>query len=159
MCISVTSHSFQGHFLNILIQPGGDEVAALETPRLLDVRHFFKTDHSMPALTGDPAGAMVSLRKAVDILWAKLTEERPVRPGHPTPNLVSVQCERGCSRSPRTVGAFLMTYCGLTAADALRVLIRAYEDPTDDCGQLLSRQMVLNWLEEYEKSAQSRLKR
>lgn len=159
MCISVTSRTFQGHFLNILIQPGGNAVAALDTPRLLDVRHFFKTDHAAPYLSGDPAGALRTLREAVELLWAKLNDERPSRPGNPTPNQVVVQCEKGCSRSPRTVGAFLMTYCGLTAADAVRTLALAYDEPTDDCGQLLSRQMVLDWLEEYEKSAASKLTR
>jgi len=159
MCISVTSHTFQGHYLNILIQPGGQNVAPLETPRVLDVRHFFKTDHGSPALSGDSIAALTALRRAVDQLWAKLNDERPMRPGQATPELVIVQCEKGCSRSPRCVGAFLMTYCALTAERALEALRIAYQSPTDDCGQRLSVELVRNWLEEYERSGQSKLKR
>ncbi len=131
---------FQGHFVRIVVGPGGAHVAA-NTANLVDVRNRFGGDYELNVKKINQD--LTTLRAAVQDVWSALDNG-----GSP----LRVQCEEGRSRSARVVGAFLITYCGDTAENAMRKLREAFAGPRDGCNQQLHDNRVWEWLDAYGRS-------
>jgi hypothetical protein len=139
---------FQGYFTAVTVRPGGRPVVPIGNRGTYDVRHFFPSDDRIGMVDPMKVDAELRLlRQAADELWRRLTEY----------GAQTIQCEKGESRSPRVLGAFLIVYMSLTAAQALQRLVTTYRDNrTDGCTQPLSGS-VQEWLERFYDSKHRRL--
>lgn len=135
MCANAT-FTFQGQQRKIIIRPGGKSIAAINANSdgvlVIDVRHQFKFDSGYLSEEGGK-----QLRAAAERIRVALNN------GAKT---IIVQCEKGMSRSPRSVGAFLMWHGQFNYNGAMQILIAAYKARSDDCVQKMSETMVRNWL-------------
>lgn len=135
MCANAT-FMFQGEQRKIIIKPGGKLKAAVDASLggviVIDVRHQFEIDTGFMTAQGG-----IQLKIAAERIRAALNN------GAKT---IIVQCEKGMSRSPRCVGAFLMLHGQFSYNGAMQILIAGYKARSDDCIQKMSETMVRNWL-------------
>ncbi|MEM7741351.1 MAG: hypothetical protein AAF225_11185 [Pseudomonadota bacterium] len=130
---------FGGAFRDIVIKAGGLPKAAFEIQnidgeRVIDVRHRFDRDlHPAPG-----APEMPHLIALARLIRNELVAREKGR--------LVVQCEAGQSRSARTVGAFLMLFNNWSKTQAMEELTKAYANREPGCQQMMTRDLVLEWL-------------
>jgi hypothetical protein len=150
MCARI-QFQYQGRQVEIRIRPGGAQIEPAATPDVFDARHLFPSDDSQPG-GGNPEkvkGGLVKLRAAADQMHAKLAALMLAQPQGVI--LLTVQCKKGESRSPRCTAAFLKTYFEKSNAEAVAMVETGYDEGNraDGCNQVLRQTLVWNWLSLY----------
>lgn len=139
---------FQGQFIHLVIGPGAARAADPDAPLILDVRNYFARDEDPNPNAFGPQMAL--LRRAANDLWARLSAIRG------TNAVLRLQCQEGRARSPRCLGAFLITFYGFSVEEVLRYIRAGFARQNGDCDQELQEDRIRRWLEAYYMSPHRR---